>query len=326
MRYRPQNSIEDLNVLLAVIRSGNFSSAARELGLPPSSVSRRIRAIEERLGVALFKRNTREVQATEAGIAYADQVERILGDLQDAETGISLQTRLPEGVLHIESMPGLTAALVTPLLTKFAEAYPMIRIDLRVSNGTIETLAPETDVGIRYDLGAPSSLITRKLTTTRQATYAAPSYLAKRGVPKTPDELVEHNLIPTAYDFHDVTWRFRRGDYKRLIVAQGNMRTNDVNAARISTVHGLGITVVHNWMMDAAIASGQIVEILSDYEVSTARFFDRQVHAIYPPAMREVQKVQVFINFLVRELRSDHHRFTADLPSPFRSAETTVEC
>ncbi|MGN0933667.1 LysR substrate-binding domain-containing protein [Falsigemmobacter intermedius] len=303
MRLRSASSLTDLYVVSVVAKARNFTAAALELGLPPSSVSRRIAAVEDRLGVALFRRTTREVSLTDAGIAYSSMVEKILGELDEADLLVSRYAKMPEGTLRIETRPGLSAWLIAPLLPKFLAAYPTIRIDLRLTNEPMETLSPNIDLGIRYGLAAPSSLVTRKLTTTRQATYASPDYLAAFGTPETPLDLLSHNCVGFAYGDNDITWRYRKGDFDQSMTVQGSVRSNDVNTLRRAVVAGLGVNVAHEWMMENALREGKVVEILKDYEVTTMGTFDLHVSAIYSPAMKNVQKVRVFIDFLLNALR-----------------------
>lgn len=297
------NTLADLQIFLAVVQADNFSGAARALGLPPSSVSRRIAAMEAHLGVKLFKRTTREVLLTDAGRAYAASVARILQELQEAELTVGRMAQVPEGDLRIESRPGLAAWLLAPLLPRFLSLYPGIQVDLRLTNDTLETLSPGTDVGIRYGLARPSSLMTRKLVTTRQAVYAAPAYLARHGEPRAPDELHRHNCLVFSNGDTRVSWRFRKGDYDRALNLRGNLVSNDVNSLAAAVVNGLGIGVNHEWVAEAGEREGRVVRILRDYEVTTMDSFDMQVCALYAPAMRHVQKVRVFLDFLQAALR-----------------------
>jgi DNA-binding transcriptional LysR family regulator len=303
MKNRPVNSLDDLHVFLAVAAARNFSTAARDLSLPPSSISRRIGALERRLGVTLFKRTTREMMLTEAGIAYGKSIERIFGELQEADLAVSRFATIPEGRLRIESRPGLSAWLLAPLLPRFLAQYPTIQIDLKLTNQAIDTLAPGTDIGIRYGLASPSSLVTRKIVTTRQGVYASPAYLARRGTPATPDDLLNHDCLVFALDDEPVRWRFRRGDYDRSLGCRGSLTSNDVSTLGTATINDLGVAVAHEWVMERAVREGQVVPILTDYEVSTMNNFDLQVCAIYSPAMKNVQKVRVFIDFLLSALR-----------------------
>lgn len=304
MRKPDLNSLADLQLFMSVASAENFSAAARQLGLPPSSVSRRIGAIEKRLGVALFKRTTRDVTLTDAGSAYSKSVTRILADLQEADLAVSRFSRMPEGMLRIESRPGLSAWLLAPVLPQFLEQYPTIQVDLKLTNGTLETLSPGTDVGIRYGLAKPSSLVTRKIVTTRQALYASPRYLQRHGEPNSPDELHEHNCLVFSLGDNPVSWRFRRGDYDRTLQLRGSLRSNDVSTLATAVAGGLGISVAHEWVAEEHVRQGQVVRVLPDYEVTTMNSFDLHVCALYSPALKNVQKVRVFIDFLMTTLRA----------------------
>jgi DNA-binding transcriptional LysR family regulator len=304
MRKPDLNSLADLQLFMSVASAENFSAAARQLGLPPSSVSRRIGAIEKRLGVALFKRTTRDVSLTDAGSAYSRSVTRILADLQEADLAVSRFSRMPEGMLRIESRPGLSAWLLAPVLPRFLEQYPTIQVDLRLANDMPETLSPGVDLGIRYGLAKPSSLVTRKIVTTRQGLYASPRYLQRHGEPASPDELQEHNCLVFSPDDVPATWRFRRGDYDRTMQLRGSLRSNDVTSLERAVAGGLGISVAHEWVAEEHLRRGEVVRILRDYEVTTMNSFDLHVCALYSPALRNVQKVHVFIDFLMTTLRA----------------------
>jgi DNA-binding transcriptional LysR family regulator len=321
MRSRHTNSFGELNAFLAVVNCGNFSAAARELGLPPSSISRRISAIETRLGAVLFKRTTREVILTEAGTSYASSVERIMNDLYEADLAASRFSSVPEGTLRIESRPGLCACLLAPLLPKFVAAYPMIEVDLRLTDKTLESLKPGSDVGFRYGLGAPSSLVTRKIMTTRQGTYASPIYLQKYGTPNTPDDLVHHNCVAFSFDDNIVNWRYRLGSYDRVMTVSGNLRSNDVSTIALATDDGLGISVAHTWVMEKLLREGRVVNVLQDYEVSTMDTFDLHVSAVYAPAMKNVKKVRVLIDFMLQSLRSQQGGIDLDQPPYYPTDE-----
>jgi DNA-binding transcriptional LysR family regulator len=304
MRKPDLNSLADLQLFMSVASAENFSAAARQLGLPPSSVSRRIGAIEKRLGVALFKRTTRDVSLTDAGSAYSRSVTRILADLQEADLAVSRFSRMPEGMLRIESRPGLSAWLLAPVLPRFLEQYPTIQVDLRLTNDMPETLSPGIDLGIRYGLAKPSSLVTRKIVTTRQGLYASPRYLQRYGEPASPDELQEHNCLVFSPDDAPATWRFRRGDYDRTMHLRGSLRSNDVTSLERAVAGGLGISVAHEWVAEEHLRRGEVVRILRDYEVTTTNSFDLHVCALYSPTLRNVQKVHVFIDFLMTTLRA----------------------
>jgi len=298
MLLRTGSSLTDLHVICEVARTRNFSTAARSLGLPPSSISRRIAAVEQRLGVTLFKRTTREVSLTPAGAGYCAQITRLLAELEQAERKVSRGTSMAEGTLVIETRPGISAWLLAPILPGFLEAYPQIRIDLRVVNDPIDALSRDTDLALRYGLPPPSSLVARKITSTRQRIYAAPSYLRRFGNPATPEDLDRHNCLGFSTNTRAPQWQFRAKGYERQMRANGNLRSNDPSTLRSVIQGGLGIGLAHTWIMQDLVQRGEVVELLAEYDVSNSETHDMNVSALYAPTMKSVEKLRVFLSYL----------------------------
>jgi DNA-binding transcriptional LysR family regulator len=296
------NALADLRIFTKVVRTGSFSAAARQLGLPPSSVSRRIGALEQRLGVPLFVRTTRQVSLTEAGRVYNNSIQRVLTDLDDADLLVTQFHDKPQGTLCIESRVSLGSRLIAPLLPRFLREYPGIKVDLRLLSQQIETLSQGVDLGIRFGLGRASSLITRKVAASGQGIYASPKYLAENGEPSTPDELADHNCLGFVVNGEAAVWRFKENNNVREFRVAGNYRSNDVNALHAATIDALGISVYHEWVVTDDIRSGRLKRILTDYEVTTMPTFDTNVYVMYPPNMQNLPKVRVFTDFLVRTL------------------------
>lgn len=296
------NALADLRIFTKVVKAGSFSAAARQLGLPPSSVSRRIGALEQRLGVPLFVRTTRQVSLTEAGRVYSTSIQRVLSDLDDADLMASQFHDKPCGTLCIESRVSLGSRLIAPLLPRFLEEHPGLSIDLRLTSQRFEALSQGVDLGIRFGLGKASSLITRKVASTRQGIYASPKYIANHGQPQTPDDLLQHNCL--AFVIHDeaAMWRIKGVNYSRELRVAGNYRSNDTNALRAATVDGLGIGVYHHWVVRQDVQEGRLVRMLPDYDVTTLPTFDTHIYVVYPPNMQNLPKIRGFIDFLVRAL------------------------
>jgi DNA-binding transcriptional LysR family regulator len=296
------NALADLRIFTKVVTAGSFSAAARQLGLPPSSVSRRIGALEQRLGVPLFVRTTRQVSLTEAGRVYSTSVQRVLSDLEDADLTVSQFHDRPRGTLCIESRVSLGSRLIAPLLPRFLHEHPGLAIDLRLTSERIEVLSQGVDLGIRFGLGKASSLMTRKVASTRQGIYASPRYVAEHGEPRTPDELLEHNCLVFVVHDEAAMWRFKGTGYSRELRISGNYRSNDTTALHAATVDGLGIGVYHHWVVKKDVQEGRLVRLLPDFEVTTMPTFDTHIYVVYPPNMQNLPKIRGFIDFLVRAL------------------------
>jgi len=296
------NSLADLQMFLSVAGAENFSAAARQLGLPPSSVSRRISAIEQRLGVALFRRTTRDVALTEAGTAYSHSVGRILEELQAAELAISRFAVPPPGQLRVQVAPGLGTWLLAPLLPRFLEQHPDTQLELGLARPPDE-VPDAADVVIRYGMAKPASLTLRRIATTRQGLYAAPRYFEQHGTPGTPEELQAHNCLLLQADEQPPRWRFRRGDYDRTLHPAGNLRSDDAACLQEALTAGLGLAVLHEWAAAGPLRQGQVLRVLPDYEVTTMDSFETQISALHATGPKPARKARAFLDFLVTALR-----------------------
>jgi DNA-binding transcriptional LysR family regulator len=298
------NSLADLQMFLSVASAENFSAAARQLGLPPSSVSRRIGAIEQRLGVALFRRTTRDVKLTDAGTAYSQSVGRILAELQAAEIAISRFAGQMPGMLKVEVWPGIGTWLLGPLLPRFLEENPEVQIQLehRPAREPADALAEGADVIIRYGLAKPASLALRRLLTTRQGLYAAPRYLERHGTPAAPDALQAHNCLLLQPQAEPERWRFRRGDYDRSLQPAGTLRSNDPASLQEALAAGLGLAVLHEWAAAGPLRQGLIQRVLPDHEVTTMESFEMHISALHAAGPKAARKARPFLDFLATAL------------------------
>lgn len=292
----------NLQIFATVVDSGSFSAAARQLGLPASSISRRISGLEKELGFRLFTRSTRFLILSDAGTLYLKQVRRILTEVHSAEEVASQIRGVPEGILRVETRPGIGAYLIAPVLTAFLAQNKQIRIDLQLTSQQLDTLSVGVDIGIRFGIGRPSSLITRKLVGTKQSVYASPEYLERHGVPQTPADLLNHNCLRFSLERQTTIWRFRKDSQIDDIEIDGNLRCNDVNTIYTAICDGLGIGVNHEWVVNADVQARRLVPILTDYEVTTMGNFDLQVAALYVPGSQNIPKVKVFTEFLLKAL------------------------
>jgi DNA-binding transcriptional LysR family regulator len=299
-----------LRVFTRVVVSGSFSAAARELALRPSSVSRQIAALEHRLGVLLLQRNTRAMSLTEAGRLYFSHCQRVLKELQVANQIVTGLQEAAQGQLVVETRAGLGARLLAPVLPDFLAQHPRVKLHLRLTDQTIDTITQGVDVAIRFGLGRHSSLICRKIMSTRRVMFASPSYLHTHGEPQSPVDLSRHNCLafPTSND-GETTWRFCGPSGHMVWSVRGNLVANDVSTLIAAAIAGLGISVMHEWMVWEELQSGQLVRIMPSFDVSTLDEFDTPIYAIYPPG-RQPAKVKSFIDFLSYRLgagRVDMH-------------------
>ena len=316
-----------IRIFNQVVASGSFSEAARRLGLPPSSVSRHIAALEEHLGVRLVSRTTRAMNVTEAGRLYHTQCQQVLAELQRANQMVAEFHASPRGTLHVETRAGIGTRLVVPLLPEFLARNPGLKVSLHLTDQTTETLSPGVDMGLRFGLGRDSSLVCRKIATTRRVMFASLDYLARAGDPAHPSELRQHTCLAFPTGPGGTTWRFQGKDGRHAHEVSGNFEANDVGALVAAAVRGLGISVLHEWMIWDELQTGRLVRILPAWEVTTLEEFDTPIFVVYPADRRPPPKVRALITFLTdrfaageaalsRPARSQGSRSPSSRPAP----------
>ena len=288
--------LQQLALFVRVVESGSFSKAAREFGLSQPSASRAIAALERRLAVKLLVRTTRLVSPTEAGEALLGRARDALLAFDDAENAARGADRL-SGVLRVALPPGYGAWRIVPLLPAFFALHPLLKIDLMMSDRYENLIAEGADLALRIGDLPDSSFVARRLESARRLFVAAPSYLARRGAPASLADLARHDLIGGPADPGDATWVARRnGRIERQAVSP---RIHSRSAAGViaCAVAGLGVASGSNWMCAEALASGGVVEILTDYALDPV-----PAYVVFPAGRRPSQRARAFSDYLEHAL------------------------
>ncbi len=294
-------SLDDLGhmaVFVRVVEGRSFSAAARALGTTTSAVSKRVARLEERLGVRLLTRSTRKLALTEAGAALFERAARILRDIESAEVEVSRHTGAPRGTLRVSAPTSFTESRVVPSLPRFFERYPEVSVELSVSDRFVDLVAERYDVALRVGSVASEGLVVRRLGAEPAVAVASPDYLARRGTPEAPDDLLAHEclrytLVPARHE-----WRFadRRGE--RVIPATGRFASDHGGSIHAAALRGLGVAWMPRFMVDEDLREGRLVQILERWETRTY-----PVQAVLPPGRNPPPKVKVFVDFLVEVMR-----------------------
>lgn len=291
--------LENLHTFALAASCQSLSEAARRLGLPSSSVSRRISALEHRLGTALFVRTTRHLELTEAGSVYLASVQRALGELRQGETAVQDLGNEVRGTLVIDARVLLGVRLIVPVLPELRRRHPHLTIDLRASHSLSPVLTDGVDVGVRYEIGPDSELMSRKFATSRCVLVASPAYLEKHGTPTHPEELKEHECIRYATDGVEGIWRFRRQGCSGTIERKSHIVSNDIFCLLQAAIDGLGFYVAHEWSVTEEIRSGRLQRVLTDYEFGLTAGFEIPLYLIYNPHLRYAGKLRAFVDCMV---------------------------
>lgn len=288
--------LQDLEVFVQVVESGNFAKAAAELELNPSAISRRIGNLEDHLGVRLFNRTTRSLSLTEVGKRYLDRCLSILAEIEEAEHEARQQSEAPQGTLQVSCSTYLAHRHLLSQVPKFLDQYPQLMIRLLLTDDVVNIVNDGIDVAIRVGELADSALSSRRLLCDRRIICAAPAYLERYGIPKTPDDLAHHNCLAlNAYKTTLNQWRFRDQSGLREISVNGNFTVNNGEAFYESVLAGLGIGRVTQFLASPAIQAGQLVHLLQEYECEN----EVGIYAVFPSDRYLLPKVRVFVEFLV---------------------------
>ncbi|TCM20771.1 DNA-binding transcriptional LysR family regulator [Novosphingobium sp. PhB165] len=287
-----------LEVFAAVVDLGSFSAAGRVLGLTPSAVSRQVDRIEARLGVRLLLRSTRALALTSEGSAYLLAARRILADLNDSEQQIADQGA-PRGRLRVSAALAHGRLCVVPLLGEFARRFPHILVDIALTDALVDVAAGQADVAIRFGPLPDSGLTARKLGETRRVIVASPDYLARVGIPREPEDLLDHNCLSFNFQRVEPVWPFRRGGRDFTLSVKGTIEANNGETLGQLAEQGVGVTRVGCFSVAAQIASGDLVPLLEDFNPGDVE----QIHAVFVGGANVPARVRVFIDFLAENLR-----------------------
>jgi DNA-binding transcriptional LysR family regulator len=288
----------ELFCLAAELKS--FTAAAVEASVTPAAVSRSVSRLEQRLGVRLFVRTTRQMRLTEAGLAYFEQCRSALGMLVDAERQVTGQQLAPSGKLRISIPTSYGHYRVLPLLAAYRAQYPDVQVEIHLSNRNIDFADEGFDLAIRGRPQPDSTLIARKLEDAELVLVATPGYLARCGTPLKLDDLLAHDCIQFELpsDGRRINWMFRREGVDIDLPTSGSYSVKDdvlgcVTLAR----HGAGLLQTYRYIVETDLRSGALVELLQDCGGRS-----RPVTLLYPQNRHVPLRVRSFVDFLVKTL------------------------
>ncbi|WP_457320193.1 LysR substrate-binding domain-containing protein [Roseateles sp. P5_E11] len=286
-----------LELFCAAAELGGFTAAATAAGVTPAAVSRTVARLEERLGVRLFVRTTRQIRLTDAGQAYYEQCRQVLNQLMEAEREVSGRQAAPSGLLRISVPTTYGHHRLLPRLPAFRERYPEIRVDVHVSNRNIDFAAEGYDLAVRVRAPADSTLIARHLEDAELLLVAAPDYLRRRGEPQSLDELAQHDCIQFELPSsgRTIPWLFREGahDVERQ-TAGGTSCSDDVLAGVTLARHGAGIFQAYRFTVEEELRQGRLVELLKPFGGRSRPF-----NLLYPHQRHVPLRVRCFVDFLL---------------------------
>lgn len=298
--------LDELASFVAVAEAGSFTAAAKTIGRDASVLSRRVSQLEKRLGVRLLTRTTRRVALTEVGALYCGRVRALLDELADASREASDAAARPQGLVRV-SIPATFGRLwIAPLLSGFLARYPEIRLDIRFADRFVDVVAEGFDVSIRVSAAGrrDSSLTARRLASYRNLLVAAPDYLAERGAPEKPADLMDHACLGfTGYaDWPD--WPLAKDGRRETVRPHCALVADNSEALLGAAIAGAGITFSADWLAGPALRDGRLVEVLPGW---TGRG-EGGVYAILPPGRLVPAKTRLFVEEVAQAIRAGWRR------------------
>ncbi len=288
-----QPTLVHLSVFTAVARHSSFQKAGAEMGMSTSAVSHAIRGLEELLGVGLFNRTTRSVAMTDAGQRLLERLQPALRDVGDALEEMNNFRTTPTGTLRINTSRTAAHLLLAPLMDRFLAAYPEIHLEIVDEDSLVDIVANGFDAGVRFQDQVPEDMIAVPIgPPQRLVVVGSPAYLVRRGIPRAPEDLMQHDCIrhrfPSGRLYH---WEFERGAYKHEMDVRGRITLGDAGLALRAALDGIGLAFLFEDFVKHAVADGQLVRVLEDWCPVFAGFT-----LYYPRQRRMSSALRAFID------------------------------
>ncbi|WP_213770022.1 LysR family transcriptional regulator [Bradyrhizobium sp. dw_78] len=285
------DAVAELQLFQAIAGAGSLSAAARVLGSSPPAISRRLALLEQRLGVKLADRSARRFRLTDEGTVYLEHGRRILEELRDLETEVASRGGAARGRLRVGAPADLGRRRIAHLLADFATRHRGLEVHLVLSDAGLEVGEDGLDVALRVGLPNDPAVLTRKLLTNRRVICAAPSYLAKHGVPVYPDDLLHHDCLRLArrHSLQD-RWRFADGTGTKIVQVAGTLTSSDGEVLRAWALEGRGLSLEAQWDVADDIKEGRLVTCLDGLCAETIELF-----ATYLPSKPVPASIRLFV-------------------------------
>jgi DNA-binding transcriptional LysR family regulator len=291
--------LEAWAIFATVVEHRSFSAAAVALGLSKATVSKAITRLEAQTGASLFHRTSRRLALTETGATLSERAARILADAQAIDECARESTTAPAGLVRLAVPMSFGLTHVGPIIARFLAEFPEINVDLNLSDERIDLVGDGYDAALRIAALPDSSLRARKLRDVAMRIVAAPSYLDRRGTPRHPAELSQHDCFGYAYFSTPEHWRLVHAKSNEIAVVKpgGRLRTNNADAMLPSLFAGHGIAIAPDFIVDAALESGEVVTILPGWSSPAVA-----LHLVTPPGRLRPRRVEALLNFLTEAL------------------------
>jgi len=282
-----------ISTFVEVVSKGSLSAAARAEGIAPAMIGRRLDALETRLGVKLLQRTTRKLALTNEGAAFLEDCQRILAELEEAETAVAERSAHATGHLMISAPAGFGRQHVAPLIPSFLAEHRDVSVTLNMSDRVVDIVGEGIDVAIRIASLSDSSLVSVKLADNERVVVAAPAYLKRHGEPKTLADLAKHNCLAISSEGSQRGWTFRDNGKNVVVKVSGNMGSNDGQVLHDWALAGKGLAWRSMWEVGNEIEAGKLQTVLNEHSAP-----GNDIYAVFAQRRHLPLRIRAFVDFL----------------------------
>lgn len=291
----PDVALDEILIFTRVVQGGSFTAAAAAVGMPKSTVSRKIAELEARVGARLLQRTTRTVSLTDVGRVYYDHCVRIVAEIEEAQLAVSQLQSTPRGLLRV-TVP-LTFSCLGPIFAEYLRLYPDVQVDVLCTDRRVDVVEERFDLALRAGATPDTSLVARRLGAVRRRLVAAPEVAKGLGEPKDIAELTGHPCIVFAPE--GSTWQLRSGARTAEIAVAPRLVVNDYEMLRSVARAGFGVALLPEYLCLEDLRAGRLVPVLPSWSAPEVPLF-----ALYPSARHLSPKVMALLDLLRRRLGS----------------------
>ncbi|OWW20707.1 LysR family transcriptional regulator [Noviherbaspirillum denitrificans] len=287
------DQFKQISTFVEVAAKGSLTAAARAEGIAPAMIGRRLDALEERLGVKLLQRTTRKIALTNEGVAFLEDCQRILAELEEAESAVSERSARASGHLLISAPAGFGRQHVAPLIPSFLALHGNVSVTLNLNDRVVDLIGEGIDVAIRIAALSDSSLIGVKLADNKRVVVASPAYVKRHGAPASLDDLARHNCLAMSSEGSQRGWTFRHNGKNVTLKVAGNMVCNDGAVLHDWALSGKGLAWRSMWEVGNAIETGQLVTVLDEFAAP-----GNDIYAVFAQRRHLPLRIRAFVDFL----------------------------
>lgn len=282
--------LNDIVVFARVIEAGSFTAAARLLGMPKTTVSRRIAALEREVGVRLLQRTTRSLNVTDAGRLYYEQSSQALRTIEDANLQLAEARAEPSGIIRMSAPVGFGGHFLSSAIFDFLATYPKTKVELCLTDDTLNLVENGIDLAFRTGILPDSTLIARKLGSTHRILCASPDYLARHGVPLVPTDLARHHCVIAGPSIANLHWVLEGLHGQETVAVSGRFAANEMQAVTAAAIAGYGIAQIPYQAAEVFIKDGRLHRVLGDHTTPVGGLY-----VVYPSSRHLSPLVKAFI-------------------------------